>query len=89
MNFILLLIIQCQKEGLTSLTHLVPRKTGERLTRCVFRVWLAQKERSTEPCRKVGASEMVMKEILGFKGGDQGSLRCDGKGVTEEELGPQ
>ena len=89
MNFVLLLIIQCQKDGLTSLTHLVPRKTGERLTRCVFCVWLAQKEMSIEPCRKVGASVMVMKEILGFKGGDQGSLRCDRKGVTEEDLGPQ
>ena len=28
-----------------------------------------------------------MKEILGFKGGDQGGLHCDGRGVTEEEIG--
>ena len=26
-----------------------------------------------------------MKEILGFKGGDQGDLHCDGRGVTKEE----
>ena len=51
----MLLIIECQKEGLTSLTHRGPRKTGERLTRCVFGVWLAQKESGIEPCRKVGA----------------------------------